>query len=97
LKFEKSGAGVLLMEKSLRDGYAENIGLYDMLAPGDNYKLNWADGTADVIDWVKPLSLAGFTYARLYLGLLRSRAKYVIGAMPQSLRRILAKSYALTF
>jgi hypothetical protein len=85
------------MEKSLRDGYGDNIGVYDMLAPGDNYKMDWADGTADVYDWVKPLSLAGFTYSRLYLGLLRSRAKHAISAMPQSLRRILSKSYALTF
>lgn len=96
LKFEKSGAGVLLMEQSLREGYPDNIGVYDMLAPGDPYKLDWADGTSDVYDWVKPLSLAGFTYSRLYLGLLRTRAKHAISAMPQSLRRILSKSYAMT-
>jgi CelD/BcsL family acetyltransferase involved in cellulose biosynthesis len=97
LKFEKSGAGALLMEKSLRDGYTDGIGVYDMLAPGDNYKLDWADESAEVDDWVKPLSLAGFTYARLYLGLLRSRAKHAIEAMPESLRRMLSKGYALTF
>jgi CelD/BcsL family acetyltransferase involved in cellulose biosynthesis len=97
LKFEKSGAGVLLMEKSMRDGYTDGIGVYDMLAPGDNYKLDWADDSAEVYDWVKPLSLAGFTYARLYLGLLRSRAKHAIEAMPESLRRMLSKGYALTF
>jgi CelD/BcsL family acetyltransferase involved in cellulose biosynthesis len=97
LKFEKSGAGVLLMERSLRDGYTDGIGVYDMLAPGDNYKLDWADGVIEVCDWVKPLSLAGITYARLYLGLLRSRAKHAISAMPQSLRRMLSKSYAMTF
>jgi CelD/BcsL family acetyltransferase involved in cellulose biosynthesis len=97
LKFEKSGAGVLLMEKSMSDGYLDGIGVYDMLAPGDNYKLDWADDSADVYDWVKPLSLAGFTYARLYLGLLRSRAKHAIEAMPESVRRLLTKSYALTF
>jgi CelD/BcsL family acetyltransferase involved in cellulose biosynthesis len=97
LQFEKSGAGVLLMEKSINDGFADGIGVYDMLAPGDNYKLDWADGSADVYDWVKPLSLAGFTYARLYLGMLRGRAKAAIGAMPQSLRRLISNGYALTF
>jgi CelD/BcsL family acetyltransferase involved in cellulose biosynthesis len=97
LKFEKSGAGVLLMEKSMSDGYTDGLGVYDMLAPGDNYKLDWADESADVYDWVKPLSLAGFTYARLYLGLLRSRAKHAIEAMPESLRRMLSRGYALTF
>ena len=97
LKFEKSGAGVLLMEKSIHDGYADGVGVYDMLAPGDNYKLDWADDSADVFDWVKPLSLAGLTYSRLYLGFLRSRAKNAIGSMPESLRRILSKGYTLTF
>ncbi len=97
LHLEKSGAGVLLMERSLRDGYADSIGVFDMLAPGDNYKLDWADGSADVYDWVKPLSVAGYTYARLYLGLLRGRAKAVVAAMPQSARRVLSAAYALTF
>ena len=96
LNFEKSGAGVLLLEQSLRDGYANGLEVYDMLAPGDNYKLDWSDATTDVIDWVKPLSLAGHTYARLYLGLLRGRAKAAIGAMPQSLRRLMTSGYAFT-
>jgi CelD/BcsL family acetyltransferase involved in cellulose biosynthesis len=92
LKFERSGAGVILMEKSLREGYNEKIGVFDMLAPGDNYKMDWADGAADVYDWVKPLSLTGYTYSRVYLGLLRTRAKQALKAMPQSLRRIVARS-----
>ena len=96
LNFEKSGAGVLLMEQSLRDGYADGLHVYDMLAPGDNYKLDWSDATMEVIDWVKPLSFAGRTYAKLYLGMLRGRAKSIIGAMPQSLRRIMANGYAIT-
>ncbi len=97
LRFEKAGVGVLLMEQSLRDAYQDGLGTYDMLAPGDNYKLDWADQTVDVHDWVKPLSLAGFTYARIYLGLLRTRAKAVITAMPKSLRRLLTSGYSQTF
>ncbi len=95
LKYEKSGAGVLLLEQSIRDGYDDGLDVYDMLAPGDNYKLDWSDATAEVVDWVKPLSLAGSMYARLYLG-FRARAKAAINAMPQSLRRIMTKGYALT-
>ena len=96
LKFEKSGAGALLMEQSLRDGYRDKFGVYDMLAPGDTYKLDWADNSIEVCDWVKPLSLAGFTYARVYLGLLRSRAKAALSALPQPLRKLLSNGYALT-
>jgi CelD/BcsL family acetyltransferase involved in cellulose biosynthesis len=95
LKYEKSGAGVLLLEQSIRDGYVDGLEIYDMLAPGDNYKLDWSDATIEVLDWVKPLSAAGSVYARFYLG-YRSRAKAAIQAMPQSLRRIMTKGYALT-
>lgn len=94
LKFEKAGAGALLMENCLADGYKDGFGVYDMLAPGDIYKLDWADGSEDVYDWVKPLSLAGFTYARLYLGLLRGRAKAAISALPPSIRKLLSNGYA---
>ncbi len=94
LSYEKSGAGVLLLEQSIRDGFDDGLQTYDMLAPGDNYKLDWADNTIEVLDWVKPLSLAGFAYARVYLGFFRPRAKAAIGAMPQSLRRIMTSGYA---
>jgi len=33
LEYEKSGAGVLLLEQSLKNGYAEGLTIYDMLAP----------------------------------------------------------------
>ncbi len=92
LKFEKSGAGVILMEKSLREGYDADISVFDMLAPGDAYKFDWADGSADVYDWVKPLSVTGYTYSRVYLGMLRTRAKQALKAMPQSIRRLVARN-----
>ena len=95
LKYEKSGAGVLLLEQSIRDGYGDGLEIYDMLAPGDNYKLDWSDAAIVVLDWVKPLSAAGSVYARFYLG-FRSRAKAAINAMPKSLRRVMTKGYALS-
>lgn len=97
LRFEKSSVGVLLMEKCLADGYKDGLGVYDMLAPGDNYKLDWADGSADVYDWVKPLSLAGFTYARLYLGLIRVHAKTVLKSIPLSVRKVISRGYKMAF
>ncbi len=96
LNYEKSSVGVLLMEKCLSDGYHDGLGVYDMLAPGDNYKLDWADGVADVYDWVKPLSAAGYLYARLYLGLLRPYAKRAMKSMPQALRKIVSRGYSLS-
>ncbi len=97
LKYEKSGAGVLLLEQSLRDGYADKLAVYDMLAPGDAYKLEWADGKTEVTDWAQPLTLAGKTYARIYLGLVRGRMKAALSNMPDGLRRLITSGYALTF
>ena len=94
LAYEKSGAGVLLLEQSIRDGFADGLSTYDMLAPGDNYKLDWSDGSVEVQDWSRPLTLAGQTYARLYLGLVRPRMKAMIEAMPPSLRKIVSHGRA---
>lgn len=91
LKFEKAGAGVVLMEQSLRDCFNEGVAAYDLLAPGDSYKLDWADSSVEVLDWVKPLSLAGHVYTRLYLGSLRGKAKAVLKALPQPLRRAVSR------
>jgi CelD/BcsL family acetyltransferase involved in cellulose biosynthesis len=93
LEYEKSGAGVLLLEQSLKDGYAEGLEVYDMLAPGDPYKLDWCDQSDAVLDWVKPLSLAGYLYARVYLGFLRGRVKSALKAMPKPLRRLMRDGY----
>lgn len=96
LEFEKSGAGVLLLENSLKDGYTEKLETYDMLAPGDSYKLDWCDQTTEIIDWVKPLSLRGHLYARLYLGFLRQRIKTALKTMPQPLRQVFRRGHSLS-
>ncbi len=93
LRYEKSAAGVLLLEQCVRDSYADNIATFDMLAPGHGYKMAWADGTIDVIDWAQPMTMAGYAYARIYLEMLRTRVKSAIHAMPGILRRAATTSY----
>lgn len=88
LKYEKAGAGALLTEQCLKDAFKEGATTLDMLAPGDNYKLDWADDALEVNDWSMPMSLAGQAYARIYLGFVRDHLKSAMAAMPQSLRRI---------
>lgn len=95
IKYEKSSVGVLLMEMCLADGYKDGLGVYDLLAPGDNYKLDWADNSSDVYDWVKPFTLAGHAYARIYLDLVRPYGKALMKAMPQNLRKIVSRGLAL--
>ena len=96
LAYEKSGAGILLLEQSLKDGFREGLHVYDMLAPGDAYKFDWCDQADAVSDWVKPLSVKGGLYARLYLAFLRPHAKTMLKAVPQPLRRLLREGFTRT-
>ena len=90
LDFEKSGAGVLLLEQSIRNAANTGTACYDLLAPGDSYKMDWADGTVGVEDWALPLSLKGRIYSRVYLGFVRERLKAAHAALPDSMRRAIA-------
>lgn len=87
LAHEKSGTGVLLFEQSLKDGYAENLHVYDMLAPGDAYKFDWCDRYDVVRDWAVPMTAKGFVYGRIYLAILRERLKTMLSALSQRLGR----------
>jgi len=89
LAFEKAGVGVLLLERNLKQGYVEQLDVYDMMAPGDAYKMDWCDKSEPVIDWVIPSSVNGYLYARVYLGFLRTRLKSALKAMPKPLRRLM--------
>lgn len=87
LEYQKSGVGVLILEQSLRNAFAAGAGCYDLMAPGDAYKMDWADATVQVRDWALPLSLAGRLYARHYLGTIRTGLKRAIAAMPTDFRK----------
>jgi CelD/BcsL family acetyltransferase involved in cellulose biosynthesis len=94
LKYEKAGAGVLLLEESIAQAFGGSARTYDLLSPADGYKLAWADAAMGVTDWVLPLSAKGWVFARLYLGLARPALKAALGAMPASVRRLVADRYA---
>ena len=88
--FDKFGAGTLLIEQIVRSAADKGLGCYDFLAPGDAYKLSWADASVEVNDWVLPLSLAGRAYTRLYLAGMRASVKRVVAILPAPVRRMLA-------
>jgi CelD/BcsL family acetyltransferase involved in cellulose biosynthesis len=94
LKYEKAGAGALLLERNIAQAFGTNARIFDLLSPGDSYKLAWGDASIGVTDWVIPLSARGWVYARLYLGLARPALKAALDAMPTSLRRLVAERYA---
>jgi len=94
LRFEKTSVGALLLERTVAQAFAGGFHTFDFLAPAERYKLRWADGVVGVTDWVIPLSAKGWVFARLYLGLARPALKAALGAMPASLRRLVADRYA---
>lgn len=71
LAFEKSGAGVLLLEDCLRRACADGYRYYDLLAPADGYKSDWADHAVEVADHTVALTARGALYDKVYLGVIR--------------------------
>ena len=90
LEFEKTAAGSLLMEDSIRRAYDNGMQVFDLLAPGDGYKLDWADKAAGVNDWAMPVSMLGRAYSTVYLGIVRTALKRGLDALPVGIRRGLA-------
>jgi CelD/BcsL family acetyltransferase involved in cellulose biosynthesis len=86
LDFEKTAAGSLLMEDSIRRASNDGMAVFDLLAPGDNYKLEWSDDTVIVRDWAVPISTLGRAYAVVYFG-GKALLKRGLDALPVGLRR----------
>jgi CelD/BcsL family acetyltransferase involved in cellulose biosynthesis len=87
LAYEKTAAGALLMEDSIRRAADEGLGVFDLLAPGDGYKLEWSDASEPVRDWAAARTIAGRVYVAVYLGLLRRAIKRGLDRLPVGIRR----------
>lgn len=86
LKYERASVGQLLIERSIRSCYERGLATYDLLAPGDDYKLDWADGTVEVCDWAIGTTAAGRTFAKLYLAHGRKALKAALTGTMQAMR-----------
>jgi CelD/BcsL family acetyltransferase involved in cellulose biosynthesis len=95
LEFEKMATGSLLMEDSIRHAMQNGMTAFDLLAPADGYKREWADDVVVVRDWAVPVSMLGRAYAHVYLGLFRNAAKRAVAALPVGARRRLTQVLAL--
>ena len=87
------GVGSVLAEYAVRNAHERGCAIYDLLAPADSYKSEWADGHVGVRDWAAPMSLAGNFYARPWHCWLRPRIKHALDNAPRSL----GKAYAALF
>lgn len=89
-RFEKTGAGSLLMEDRIRRACEMGMSTLDLLAPGTAYKFEWADRAADIGNCSIGLSAAGKLYTSIYLARLRPTAKLIVEGLPMALRRYIA-------
>lgn len=89
LKFEQAGAGQIVFEQSIRDAMKDKIGVFDLLAPGDAYKFDWADGSVEVLDWAQGLTPLGRTFAKCYLNYGRAKLKHAIIAAGRLKQRLM--------
>jgi len=94
LKFEKAGAGCLVIGEMIRQAKSNGIRIFDLMAPGDAYKTDWADGATAVVDHMVPVSLAGRLWTCAAQTLSRRRIKAALAAMPTPLRRLLSAAAA---
>jgi O-antigen/teichoic acid export membrane protein/CelD/BcsL family acetyltransferase involved in cellulose biosynthesis len=88
--YEKSGAGVLLLEECLRHAIDNHVTTFDLLAPADAYKFDWSQGAEEVHDWAVPLSLRGRLYTRFYLIGAREPMKRLAAKLPGPWRQSLS-------
>lgn len=93
-KFEKAGAGALLLEHVIEACYAQRIARLDLLPPRHEYKMDFADGLVAVHDHALALTGAGSLYTKTYLG-LRRRLKAGVEAMPAPLRKAIGTALSL--
>lgn len=93
-KFEKCGAGGLLLERATADCFDRGIHTFDMLAPKHAYKMEFADEVVPVNDHAIVLGRTGALYVHAVLG-LRPRAKKALEAMPAPVRRFAGSLLAL--
>ncbi len=89
-RFEKCGAGALLLEHVIRSTIDDRYETLDLLAPRHGYKMDFADGVEVVDNSVVALSVKGAVYAHLVLR-QRGRAKALFEALPAPLRKLMSR------
>ncbi len=89
-RFEKCGAGALLLEHAIERSILSGRRQLDLLPPRHQYKLDFGDGVGDVSDFAMALSTKGWLYTQGYLS-LRRRLKAVLEGLPKPVRQAVAR------
>ncbi len=84
--FEKKGIGTVLAEFAIKAAHDHGFKVYDLLAPADAYKMQWADGITQVKDWAVPLSPVGSMFANSWMSVVRPYLKASLERTPMAIR-----------
>lgn len=75
------------MDEVVRECFEGGLDNFDLMAPGDSYKREWADKSVMVCDYTVPLTPLGQAHAAY--GACAYTAKAIFETAPQRLRRVL--------
>lgn len=84
-EYERDSPGSLLYEDVIGQAIARGAHTFDLLAPGAQYKLSWADGSVGVRDWSLPLTVKGRLLQRLHQ--MRKPLKELVMRLPAPVRQ----------
>lgn len=91
--FQKQGVGGILAQYSIRTAHEQGQFVFDLLAPDDAYKMNWADACTGLRDCAIPISRVGVIYVRLWLRFARRWLKSLANRMPARIVSLLSGAY----
>jgi CelD/BcsL family acetyltransferase involved in cellulose biosynthesis len=81
------GVGGVLAEATIVSALEQGWAEIDLLAPADDYKMEWTQTTVGVADYIVARTLGGYAYRRLWLGWGREAAKRLAGRLRPLLAR----------
>lgn len=83
--------GVLQMENTIEHCFDRGIKTFDLLAPSDPYKSQWASGAVTVTSFAHPLTLKGHLLLMLKLRRWKGAFAYCSAWLPKPVRDALAR------
>ncbi|MBZ0215231.1 MAG: GNAT family N-acetyltransferase [Fimbriimonadaceae bacterium] len=89
--FKAHSPGNLQLEDTIGDLIDRGFDTFDLMAPEDRYKTEWANNRVAVSDYAAPVTLRGITHLGLYLKVLRPGLKTLYKKMPSVLKRTAAR------
>ncbi len=82
MDYDNVSPGKLHLGEVIKACYDQGLDSVDMMIPNVAYKQTWARETVEVKDYVMPISFKGSLYGRVWLDLLRPRAKQLFYRLP---------------